>query len=95
MASDFTIRPETLEDTGTVTAPRRAMFREMGNRDEKALDLMCAAFRPWLRLKMTEQEYIAWFAVSLDSSVAASVGVWLMDWPPHILRALGSPRQRT
>ena len=62
MASNFTIRLATLDDTETITAHRRAMFQEMGYRDETA-----------------------WFAVAPDASIAAGVGVWLMDWPPHMI----------
>jgi GNAT superfamily N-acetyltransferase len=85
VASNFTIRLATLEDAETITAHRRAMFLEMGYRDEKALELMCAAFRPWLQRKMAEQEYVAWLAVAPDAGVAAGLGLWLMDWPPHMI----------
>ena len=85
MEADFTIRPATLDDAETITAHRRAMFLEMGYRDEQALDLMCAAYRPWLRRKMAKQEYVAWFAVAPDASIAAGVGLWLMGWPPNMI----------
>lgn len=61
------------------------MFLEMGYRDEALLDKMCGAFRPWLERKMFNQEYLAWFAVDSDGAIAAGLGLWLMDWPPHML----------
>ena len=61
------------------------MFSEMGYRDEQALDQMSAAFEPWLIARMKTGEYLAWFAVGPDGAVAAGLGLWLMDWPPHMI----------
>ena len=61
------------------------MFSEMGYRDEQALDRMSAAFEPWLIARMQTGEYLAWFAVGPDGAVAAGLGLWLMDWPPHMI----------
>jgi GNAT superfamily N-acetyltransferase len=91
VAANFLIRPGTASDTETVVAHRRAMFSEMGYRDEEALDKMCHAFRPWLERKMQTGEYLAWFAVGADESIAAGLGLWLMDWPPHMIGP-GAPR---
>jgi GNAT superfamily N-acetyltransferase len=63
------------------------MFREMGYRDEDALELMCQAFRPWLERKIRADEYLAWFAVDARGAIAAGLGLWLMGWPPHMLAA--------
>jgi ribosomal protein S18 acetylase RimI-like enzyme len=82
---DFLIRPGTLADAETVVAHRRAMFFEMGYRDEQALDKMCDAFRPWLAWKMRDDQYLAWFAVDSGGAIAAGLGLWLMDWPPHLV----------
>ena len=83
--SDFSIRPATLADAETILAHRRAMFLEMGYRDLDAMDHMCQAFRPWLKRKMEAGEYLTWFAISPDGAIAAGLGLWLMDWPPHML----------
>jgi len=85
----MTIRPSTFEesDLETIVRHRRAMFRDMGHEDEGALDAMAALFRPWLRRKMDAGEYLAWFALAQDSTVAAGLGLWLMDWPPHMVAA--------
>lgn len=91
MTEDFPIRQGTLDDAETVVAHRRAMFREMGYRDDRALDTMCEAFRPWLERKMRCNEYLAWFAVDAGGAIAAGLGLWLMDWPPHMIGP-GAPR---
>jgi GNAT superfamily N-acetyltransferase len=91
VAQDFSIRQGTLDDLETVVAHRRAMFLEMGYRDANALDKMCDAFRPWLESKIRRGEYLAWFAVNADGSIAAGVGLWLMDWLPHMIGP-GAPR---
>lgn len=85
MPSDLAIRQGALADAAIIVEHRRAMFREMGYRDEAALEEMCAAFRPWLEHKMRRDEYLAWFAVDSDGAVAAGLGLWLMDWPPHMI----------
>jgi GNAT superfamily N-acetyltransferase len=81
----YSIRPATLEDAAIIAAQRRAMFFDMGYRDDRALDDMAEAFLPWLRNKMKAGEYLAWLAIALDGSVAAGAGLWLMDWPPHMV----------
>jgi GNAT superfamily N-acetyltransferase len=83
----MTTRPATLGDADldAIIHQRRAMFRDMGYRDEQALEAMSAAFRPWLRQKMKAGRYLGWFALAPDDSIAAGLGVWLMDWPPHMV----------
>jgi GNAT superfamily N-acetyltransferase len=87
----FSIRRATLDDVETIAAHRRSMFFEMGHRDAAALDAMVEAFLPWVRRKMAEEEYLAWLAIAADGSVAAGAGLWIMDWPPHMVGP-GSPR---
>jgi len=81
------IRLGTLDefDLEAIVYHRRAMFRDMGYADESALDSMTARFRPWLRRKMEAGEYLAWFALAPDSSIASGLGLRLMDWPPHMV----------
>lgn len=71
------------------------MFLDMGYPDDDAMRRMCEAFRPWLVRKMQAGEYLAWLAVvdqgDDDGAVAAGLGMWLMDWPPHLLGP-GPPR---
>ncbi len=85
------IRAATVDEADVVSAHRRAMFADMGYRDEGALDSMATSFLPWVRQRMIAGEYLAWFAVADDGAVAAGAGLWLMDWPPHMVGA-GSRR---
>jgi ribosomal protein S18 acetylase RimI-like enzyme len=84
---DFRVRVTGLDekDVEAIVHHRRAMFFDMGYRDEKALELMCERFRPWLRGRMEAGEYLAWFAIAPDETVVAGAGLWLMDWPPHMV----------
>jgi len=81
------VRAATLAepDLDVIVHQRRSMFRDMGYADQAALEAMSVAFRPWLRGKMEAAEYLAWFALAPDSSIAAGLGLWLMDWPPHMV----------
>jgi ribosomal protein S18 acetylase RimI-like enzyme len=79
------IRRATDADTATIVGQRRAMFFDMGHRDPGALDAMAAAFESWLIAKMRSGEYLGWLAVGSDGAVVAGLGLWLMDWPPHLV----------
>ena len=81
----FAIRPAALEDAPTITAHRRAMFADMGYEDQRTLDAMTEAFLPWVTQRMASGDYLAWLAIAADGSVAAGAGLWLMDWPPHMV----------
>jgi len=83
--SDISIRTATLADAGTIAGHRRSMFFDMGHRDEQALDEMIGAFRVWLREKMGLGEYLAWVAMNAEGEIVAGLGLWLMDWPPHLI----------
>ena len=81
----YSIRLASLDDAAIITAHRRAMFFDMGYRDEEALGAMAAAFLVWVRRQMETGGYLGWLAVAADGSVAAGAGLWLMDWPPHMV----------
>ena len=83
----FGIRRASTDDVITLIEHRREMFRDMGYRDDAALDSMAAKFKPWLLAHMNSGEYVAWLAVARDASIAAGAGLWLMDWPPHMIGA--------
>jgi ribosomal protein S18 acetylase RimI-like enzyme len=61
------------------------MFSDMGHQDAAALDVMTVAFLSWVHQKMTSEEYLAWVAVSPEGSIVSGLGLWLMDWPPHMI----------
>jgi len=81
----FAIRRASSDDIETLVAHRRAMFVDMGYRDEAALNAMAARCHPWLLAKMSRGEYLAWLATAPDGSIAAGAGLWLMDWIPHMI----------
>ena len=101
LVETITLRPASLKDAATIVAHRRAMFRDQGYRDQSyrdqgfcddsVLDAMAAKFHPWVQAKMNADEYLAWFAVTAKGSVVAGVGLWLMEWPPHVIGS--SPRR--
>jgi GNAT superfamily N-acetyltransferase len=91
VAETFLIRPATADDAEILVEHRRSMFLEMGYRDAEALDRMCAAFRPWLLGRLEAREYLAWLAMVSGGTVTAGLGLWLMDWPPHMI-GLGARR---
>jgi GNAT superfamily N-acetyltransferase len=85
IAEGIALRRASVEDARTIANHRRAMFRDIGYRDEAALDSMMAKFLPWLEAKMSSGEYIAWLAVIAGDFVVAGAGLWLMDWPAHLV----------
>ena len=85
VSEGISLRQATLEDARTIAKHRRLMFRDMGYADEAALDAMMARFLPWLEKKIASRDYLAWLAVTSDDLVVAGAGLWLMDWPPHMV----------
>jgi GNAT superfamily N-acetyltransferase len=83
----FVITPATIEDAGSIVHHRRAMFADMGHQDAAALDAMSSAFGPWLAARMEAGDYLAWMARAADGKIAGGLGLWLMDWPPHMIGA--------
>ena len=83
----FVISPATIEDAGSIVHHRRAMFSDMGYQDAAALDAMSASFGPWLAARMDAGDYLAWMARAADGTIAGGLGLWLMDWPPHMIGA--------
>src|SRR5215471_5165736 len=81
----FTLRRASTADLETLVAHRRNMFHDMGYGDEGALESMSEKFRVWLLEHMNEGDYLAWLITAPDGSVAAGTGLWLMDWPPHMI----------
>ena len=81
----FTLRRASTADLEVLVSHRRSMFQDMGYSDEAALESMSERFRAWLLEHMNEGEYLAWLIAAPDGSVAAGTGLWLMDWPPHMV----------
>ncbi len=81
----FAVRRAATNDIDTLVAHRRAMFADMGYRHEAALDSMAAKCQSWLLTRMNRGEYLAWLAIAPGGVIAAGAGLWLMDWPPHMV----------
>ena len=81
----YAVRRASTDDINILVAHRRAMFLDMGYRDETALDSMAAKCHTWLLARMNRGEYLAWLAIAPDGSIVAGTGLWLMDWPPHMI----------
>jgi GNAT superfamily N-acetyltransferase len=81
----FTIRRASTADLETLVEHRRAMFQDMGYGDEAAMRAMSEKFRVWLLGHMDAGDYLAWLATAPDGTVAAGTGLWLMDWPAHMI----------
>jgi ribosomal protein S18 acetylase RimI-like enzyme len=87
----YNIRPATLEDAPVIVDQRRGMFLDIGFADDGNMAHMLEEFRPWLEQKMSAQEYMAWVAVSPKNAIVAGLGLWLIEWPPHLI---GSAKHR-
>jgi len=81
----FAIRIASADDLDTLVEHRRTMFQDMGYSDVAALDSMAARFRAWLIERLHSGKYLAWLVTAPDGSIAAGAGLWLMDWPPHMI----------
>jgi GNAT superfamily N-acetyltransferase len=81
----FEIRRASTADLDTLVAHREAMFRDMDYKDDAALNSMSEEFRVWLLEHLNAGDYLAWLAIAPDRSIAAGTGLWLMDWPPHMI----------
>ena len=81
----YAVRRATADDINVLIAHRRAMFVDMGYRNETALDSMASKCYAWLFERMNRGEYLAWLAIAPDGSIVAGAGLWLMDWIPHMI----------
>ncbi len=90
-ASGISFRRAGVEDAETIASHRYAMFRDIGYQDEAALNSMRNKFLPWVEAKLKSGDYLGWLAVIEGDLVVAGAGLWLMDWPAHMLAS--SPRR--
>ena len=81
----FTVRRASVADLDTLVDHRRSMFRDMGHSNEAALESMSTKFRPWMLVHMNAGDYHAWVIDAPGGAIAAGAGLWLMDWPPHLV----------
>ena len=79
------MRRASAADLEVLVEHRASMFRDMGYSDESAIATMVSRFRPWLLEHLNAGDYLAWLVAAPDRSIAAGAGLWLMDWPPHMV----------
>ena len=79
--SDIHIRPAHWDDLPHILHQRRAMFAEIGCRDEAALDGMEKATELYLRNALNAGTYRAWMAETADGKVVSGGGVAIVPWP--------------
>lgn len=82
MNDRFTIRQATLADMAIIVAHRHQMYEDMALNDPAIHAAFEVHFIPWLRERLENGRYLAWFAETADGTVVAGVGLWLQDWPP-------------
>ena len=83
MKSGILIRETTPDDAPEVMRHRRLMFRDMGYREEAALDAMQASSEPYILASMKDGSYRGWLAVASDGRVMGGGGVLLHRWVTH------------
>ncbi len=71
-------------DIDAIIHQRRATYLEVGFCDVRALDIVDADYRVWVGPKLDSGEYLGWFALAPDCSIAAGLGLWLIDNPPSL-----------
>jgi len=81
----FTLRRASTDDLDILVGHRRSMFLDMGYEDGAVMDSMSERFRVWLIDHMNAGDYLAWLITARDGGVAAGTGLWLMNWPPHMI----------
>jgi len=85
----YTIRRAVAGDAALIARQRRCMFEDMGETDASKLAVMAAESLPWLSRKLSANEYLGWFAVAPDDSLAAGAGLWIIEWPPTMMDLSG------
>jgi ribosomal protein S18 acetylase RimI-like enzyme len=90
-ANGIAFRRARVEDANTIARHRESMFRDMGYHDGAHLHSMRHRFLPWVEAKLRSGDYLGWLAVDEDDRAVAGAGLWLMEWPPHMVSS-GSRR---
>lgn len=80
---DIRIREAGIGDIEHILHHRRAMFEEMGYRDEAVLDRMEAASREYFGAALQNGTYRGWLAERPDRQIVAGGGIVISAWPGH------------
>lgn len=79
----YTYRKLHLDDLELLCRHRERMFIEAGH-DRPAVAEMTAHFRPWVRVRLEEGRYFG-IVVEFSGMPVASIGLMIIEWPPHPL----------
>jgi ribosomal protein S18 acetylase RimI-like enzyme len=90
-AEDYSVRVATLDDLPVLVAHRLRLFTEMHQHsDAAALAALEDEFKDWVYEHLQDGTYHGWFAVTPTGAIAASAGLWILEWPPTLI----SPQPR-
>jgi GNAT superfamily N-acetyltransferase len=78
---EIRVRPATWHDLPHILHHRRAMFSEMGSKDEQALDAMLHSAEQYLRDALPNGTYRAWMAETAAGEVVGGGGIAIVPWP--------------
>ncbi len=82
----YKIREALTADVDHIVEQRRQMFLDIGfQAEEDTIARTARAFGPWVEQKMSAGDYLAWFATTERGEVVAGLGLWLIEWPPHLV----------
>jgi GNAT superfamily N-acetyltransferase len=80
---EITIREAGQQDLAAILHHRRAMFEDMGQKDEAALKAMEASSQLFFAQAQAEGWYRAWLAQNAAGEVVAGGGILILPWPSH------------
>jgi GNAT superfamily N-acetyltransferase len=76
------IRLATVADLSTLVRHRRAMFAEMGEKDERDMARHDRVYRQWARVRLRRGELVG-FVAEVNGKTAGSGCVWLQERQPR------------
>jgi GNAT superfamily N-acetyltransferase len=80
---EITLREAGPADLAVIVHHRRAMFEDMGQKDDAALEAMERSSRPFFAQALAEGWYRAWLAQNAGGEVVAGGGILILPWPSH------------
>ena len=78
----FTVRKATLKDLPALVHQRRAMWRDLGAREQRELDRADKAYTGWARSRMKSGTLMGWVAEN-EGKVLGGGCVWLQPVQPR------------
>jgi GNAT superfamily N-acetyltransferase len=78
--NNLTIRRGTPDEAAQVALHRRLMFADIREYPLEALLAMEEAYHAWVAEKMSNDGYVAFFAVNSDDEIIGGAGAWIREW---------------